>query len=65
MNTSLTKWKTHALKVYYETERYGKTHTKILCPKHREAFYSMHPNARGCGEYYPIEDCEICKEEKL
>ena len=63
MKIALTKWKTHALKVYYETERYGETHTKILCPKHRDALSIIHPNARGYGEYFPIEECKMCKEE--
>jgi len=47
--------------VYFETEMYGPTLEKNLCGKHRDAFYSFHPNARSNGHILPVS-CESCTE---
>jgi hypothetical protein len=50
-----------ALRVYYKTEIYGPTLTKILCGQHRSQFYNQHPGACGDGEWFDDSECEVCK----
>jgi hypothetical protein len=57
-----TEYKPQALKVYWEEERYGETKTAVLCDKHRQHVFNRHPNARGAGEYFPVEKCERCQD---
>lgn len=38
------------------------TNVRVLCPKHYLGLFSFEPSAYGCGEYLPVECCELCKK---
>lgn len=54
-----------ALKVYYADRPYRHMPTKeaILCVEHRSQLFSSNPSAYGNGEFFPAEECEMCKKE--
>ncbi len=52
-----------AMKVYYNVD--GIIKTQILCPECRKRFYNFYPDARTQGEYFDVNECEICRFRRM
>ncbi len=54
------RFENRALLIYYETEMCSSTKTKILCLDHWDKFRNRHSSARGNGEFFPKDRCDLC-----